>query len=162
MPKGYRKDGTPFGFKVGNQTGKLLKNRKKSQVHKDRIRKALLGNKNGLGNKNALGKHWRRPQTANDKVRGEKHYFWKGGITPKNERIRKSLEYKLWRTAVFERDKHTCIWCGNNQGGNLEADHIKKFSDFPELRFAIDNGRTLCKPCHRKTDTWGRRNPKYN
>lgn len=27
---------------------------------------------------------------------------------------------------------------------------------FPELRFELTNGRTLCKLCHMKTDTWGR------
>lgn len=77
------------------------------------------------------------------------------GLTPIREKIRASEEYKLWRQAVFERDNYSCVWCGDKQGNNLEADHIKPFSLFPELRFAIDNGRTLCKPCHRKTDTYG-------
>lgn len=86
---------------------------------------------------------------------GKKHYAWKGGITSVNEKIRKSLEYKLWRKAIFERDNWTCVWCGDNKGGNLNADHIKPFSLFPELRFAIDNGRTLCNKCHRKTNTYG-------
>ena len=88
--------------------------------------------------------------------RGEKSNFWKGGITPINKIIRTSSEYKLWRKSVFERDNYTCIWCGI-RGKELNADHIKPFALFPELRFAIDNGRTLCRGCHQKTDTWGNR-----
>lgn len=87
-------------------------------------------------------------------ITGSKNKSWKGGITPINRRIRTSLEYILWRTAVFVRDNYTCIQCGDNQGGNLEADHIKPFALYPELRFAIDNGRTLCHECHRKTNTY--------
>src|ERR1035437_6157133 len=90
------------------------------------------------------------------------HWNWQGGITPINSKIRKSIEYKLWREAVFARDNYTCIWCGNNQSGNLEADHIKPFCLFPELRFAIDNGRTLCISCHRKTNTYGRQALNFN
>jgi hypothetical protein len=88
--------------------------------------------------------------------KGEKHYNWKGGITPINETIRRSVEYKLWRKSVFERDKYTCVWCGKT-GGTLHADHIKPFALFPELRFAIDNGRTLCVDCHKTTETFGHR-----
>ena len=89
-----------------------------------------------------------------DASRGEKNWRWKGGITPENMRIRKSIEIKLWREAVFVRDNWTCQRCFK-KGGILQADHIKRFSEYPELRFAIDNGRTLCKECHRRTDTWG-------
>lgn len=85
---------------------------------------------------------------------GDKCHLWKGGITPINQKIRTSQEYKLWRKAIFERDKYTCVWC-LSIGGTLNADHIKPFALFPELRFAIDNGRTLCHGCHKKTDTYG-------
>lgn len=88
-------------------------------------------------------------------LKGENNHFWKGGVTPINQKIRSSRECKLWRTAVFERDNYTCIWCGDNGWGNLEADHIKPFALYPELRFAIDNGRTLCKSCHKTTNTYG-------
>lgn len=80
---------------------------------------------------------------------------WKGGLTEKNTIVRNSAEYSLWREAVFKRDNFTCIWCGDNTGGNLNADHIKPFSDYPELRLAVDNGRTLCEKCHKTTETWG-------
>jgi len=98
---------------------------------------------------------WRK--NLSEKLRGEKSHLWKGGITSENQRLRMSLEMKLWRRAVFERDNYTCIWCGDSRGGNLQADHIKPFAYFPELRFAIDNGRTLCVPCHKSTSTYGRK-----
>src|SRR3990167_1051067 len=87
--------------------------------------------------------------------KGAKSFFWKGGVTPIHQKIRMSLEYRLWREAVFARDRYTCVWCGDDKGRNLNADHIKPFAFYPELRFAIDNGRTLCVKCHRTTDTYG-------
>lgn len=85
-----------------------------------------------------------------------KHNFWKGGKTKENKLARSRFEYKLWREAVFERDDWTCQEC-KIRGGRLEAHHIRPFALFPELRFAIDNGLTLCKPCHKKTDSYGNR-----
>lgn len=87
--------------------------------------------------------------------KGSNHPNWKGGITPLRTAIWKSEQYQNWRSAVFARDSYTCQHCGDNQGGNLEADHILPFAYFPEKRFDIENGRTLCKDCHKKTDTYG-------
>jgi len=69
--------------------------------------------------------------------------------------IRYSAEADRWRKAVFERDDYICQFC-KQRGGYLEADHIKSFAHYPELHFELSNGRTLCRNCHMKTDTWGR------
>lgn len=108
------------------------------------------------------GKHWvigpegRARMRASRKL-GANHWNWKGGITPVNKLIRNSVEANEWRKAVFERDDYTCQHCGLSKevSGNLNADHIKPFALYPELRFELSNGRTLCKPCHLKTDTHG-------
>lgn len=88
--------------------------------------------------------------------KGEKGSNWQGGKNIITESARKGVEYKLWREAVFSRDNYTCQDC-SIRGGFLHADHIKPFALFPELRLAIDNGQTLCVPCHRKTPTYGGR-----
>lgn len=87
-------------------------------------------------------------------VSGPNHYRWTGK-TKEHELARKSPEYKEWRRKVYERDGYRCVLCGDNTSGNLEADHIKPFAFFPELRFVVSNGRTLCKPCHKNTPTYG-------
>ena len=94
------------------------------------------------------------------KVSGENHWNWQGGKTSKNEAIRKSAEYKKWRTLVFERDNFICQEC-KKVGGEIHADHIKPFSKYKELRFNVNNGRTLCVECHYKTDTYGGKMIKY-
>ena len=77
-----------------------------------------------------------------------------GTTSSENEKARKNKQYRDWRKAVFERDDYTCQECGV-RGGTLNADHIKQFAYHPELRYDIDNGRTLCVDCHRRTETWG-------
>ena len=54
---------------------------------------------------------------------------------------------------MFQRDNYKCVECGSKD--EMEADHIKSFSKYPDLRFDLANGRTLCKSCHKKTDTYG-------
>jgi 5-methylcytosine-specific restriction endonuclease McrA len=78
------------------------------------------------------------------------------GKTSEQVRLRRSAAYAAWRTAVFVRDDYTCQSCGV-RGGRLNADHIKRFADFHELRLDVANGRTLCEGCHRKTETYGNR-----
>ena len=106
--------------------------------------------------------------------KGERSRFWKGGITLVNHGFRKVLmnssPYKQWRNNIFERDDFTCQEC-SQKGGKLNADHINPFSVIIqenkiktfkqalkcEELWDINNGRTLCVPCHLKTDTYGTR-----
>lgn len=102
--------------------------------------------------------------STNKERKGVKHHNWKGGITTENAKTRSSRRYAKWRTTVFERDDYTCIDCcarnGNGVAIYLEAHHIKSFAEYPDLRFDIDNGITLCRGCHKKTETYARRRKK--
>ncbi len=88
-----------------------------------------------------------------DAQRGEKHYNWKGGVVSEADRLRRTKEGKAWKLAVKLRDGYKCVQCGSKE--QLQIDHIKPFSTHPELRVAIDNGRTLCFECHKLTDSYG-------
>lgn len=110
----------------------------------------MRGKFNGGGMK-VGGKH--SPETKL-KIRlamlGEKNHQWKGGVTPRHQAMRNSARYSEWRQAVYQRDNYTCQDCGDNRGGNLEAHHINLLSERELLAYEVDNGITLCKPCHRK------------
>jgi len=95
------------------------------------------------------------------RFKGEGSVTWRGGISKKNHIARHCFEYREWRIAVFKRDKFICQFC-NKKGGILHADHLKGFADYPELRFDVNNGRTLCEKCHKATDNYGGKYWKVN
>jgi len=135
-----------------NKLSKALSGKPKSEEHKQKIRVMLRKNIR----------------------RGEDNYFWKGGVTKLNQQIRSSLSNKEWRKKIFERDDYTCQIC-LKRGVYVEADHIKPFSNIinennirsmedaekcNEL-WDIGNGRTLCRDCHKNTDTYMGRTKKH-
>lgn len=83
------------------------------------------------------------------KFKGVNSPHWNGGITSKNGLIRGSAETNKWREQIHKRDNYTCQLC-YYRGGELNVHHIKSFADYPELRFNVNNGITLCKTCHQK------------
>jgi 5-methylcytosine-specific restriction endonuclease McrA len=99
---------------------------------------------------------YKQTRSHRQKNSGRNHHDWRGGITPINERLRKSVEYSAWRKQVFERDGYRCVKCFKS-GSYLHADHILRFAEHPEKRLDIDNGRTLCVECHRATETYGKK-----
>ena len=171
MPKGIPKNGI--------NKGRFVRGYKPSLVAVVASKERMTGNKFFLGRRHTIktrkkisrGMMGRKLSEETKKkisilklgkprldIAGERCHLWKGGVTPIYKQIRNSIDYKLWRLSVFERDNYTCVWCGNRSSrGNpveIQADHIKPFALYPELRFAIDNGRTLCRPCHQTTDTY--------
>lgn len=88
-------------------------------------------------------------------VKRERNPAWKGGTMSENHIARSSPKYLVWRDTVFKRDDYTCQECGEHSGNGhaviFEAHHVHGFADYPDERFDVDNGKTLCKKCHDKT-----------
>jgi transposase len=106
---------------------------------------------------------------------GKKHPQWDGGKTRLQEQIRKCYKYKEWRIAIYLRDNRTCQMCNKSGKICLNADHIVPFSILLKIHkidsvkkaigcqelWAISNGRTLCRQCHKQTDTYGYKAKEY-
>jgi hypothetical protein len=88
--------------------------------------------------------------------------------------LRANSIYHIYTKKVLSRDNYTCQLCGY-RNGDICVDHIKPFvkilEEFgidtyekavacPEL-WDINNARTLCYPCHFKTETYGSKVHKY-
>lgn len=105
----------------------------------------------------------------------DRHHGWKGGTSSLREIIKNSVPYRRWRFSIMKRDYFTCVLCKSVRGKyvEIEVDHfpvtyaeIVRGNKIESLEDAINcnqlwdqcNGRTLCKPCHRNTDTYGYKN----
>lgn len=97
---------------------------------------------------------------ASDTSHLKEHQF-KEGQTPWNkgkkykfkdfnysdERYRQ--KHRQWIKEVKKRDKFICQTCGKSGDNNqLVAHHIKSWKNNINLRFDIDNGKTMCRGCH--------------
>jgi hypothetical protein len=78
---------------------------------------------------------------------GENHFNWRGGIS-KNVHSIDEPQYKFWRKSVFERDNYKCKVNNQDCCSYVEAHHILPWRDYPELRYNINNGITLCRAHH--------------
>jgi len=87
---------------------------------------------------------------------GSKNPNWKGGVTA-GKTDRSGVGYQYWRASVKRRANYICELCGVDgktpceccgMRPRIHADHIKPWSEYPELRLSIDNGRALCEKCH--------------
>jgi hypothetical protein len=109
----------------GNSYAKGLK---RSQEFIEANRERMIGNKLRLG------------------YTGNKVGTWKGGISTADRLERLKFRREM-QAKIFFRDNYTCQIC-DEYGGKIQVDHIKKWSEYPELRFVESNCRTLCMACH--------------
>lgn len=145
-----RMTGTKLSEEIKRKISEALVGRKLSEETKQRMSEAqkrmMTPEKREKLREFAKKNHFEKRFGDND-YKGDKSPSWKGGITPQNRIIRASIEYRLWREAVFARDNYTCQSCGE-RGRILHSHHNKNFADYPELRTSIENGTTLCRECH--------------
>jgi hypothetical protein len=66
----------------------------------------------------------------------------------KRQNRRNDPAYKEWRRQVWLRDCFKCRIVSTECNGHIEAHHILAWSDYPELRYEINNGITLCHAHH--------------
>lgn len=86
----------------------------------------------------------KQPQTT-----GEKNGKWiKDRTKIKHQEDRNNPEYKQWRKQVWKRDNWKCKINNRDCEGRIEAHHILSFTDYPELRYIVNNGITLCHAHH--------------
>jgi hypothetical protein len=86
-------------------------------------------------------------------ISGVNHPRW---VTDRNKlkrfgddkRDRRSSAYRDWRMNVWRRDNFKCKIANTDCSGRIEAHHILGWSSHPELRYAVNNGITLCQAHH--------------
>ena len=111
------------GKKRSEESIDKQKSHKRSQESIDKQRKSVIG-----------------------KYRGENNHRWIKDRTKLKKSDKKHLcnQYKEWMLSVKNRDNWECKINDNNCNGKLEAHHILRWSEFPELRYNINNGISLC------------------
>lgn len=80
--------------------------------------------------------------------KGVNNANWKGGITEKIRKFRRSKEYVAWVKAVYKKSDGKCEMCGSEE--NLEAHHIIGLNKDFSKALDIENGQLLCDTCHKK------------
>lgn len=117
---------------------------KKSQTHRSKYCSRKCHN-SAISKPGEESHNWGR---VREDMLGANNKMWKGGLSKWRQKDHKHIE---WRTKVFKRDNYACQKC-KKRGVALEAHHIKSWSEYPELRYVVSNGISLCVKCHSEVD----------
>ena len=117
--------------------------KKRSPEDVEKFRLAKLGTHRSVETRKKISETRKRLGLKPPHVSGKNHQNWKGGIS-KNHHSTSEPKYKEWRMKVFERDMFKCKIFNQDCKGQLQAHHILKWAEYPELRYEINNGITLC------------------
>lgn len=86
----------------------------------------------------------KRPEIVK-KFIGKNHPRWvKDRTKLKRQDRRDNPLYAEWRLKVWKRDGFRCKINNKDCRGKIETHHILRWNSYPELRYEIDNGITLC------------------
>ena len=128
----------------GSEEKTILSKRKWLENNREQANaSARRWNKENAKRISAIGKDWAKNNP--DKIAAKnKRYLLKLNLANKKVSIRTMT---AWAVQIKERDCYTCRDCGATE--NLEAHHIYSKSKHPNRILEIDNGTTLCEPCHK-------------
>jgi hypothetical protein len=95
------------------------------------------------------------------RMQGLENKLKKEALEQKYKDERYSIEYCVWRDAIYDKSNRTCEDCGKKPK-KIHAHHILGWSDNPDKRYSVDNGKCLCIPCHIKYHPWMKKEFKEN
>ena len=139
------------------------KGKKGLQQHSDETKKILSEFR--TGNQYAKGsvRTKEHKEAISRAHSGENNWNWKGGCS---RDTRNDKRYKKWRANIFARDDWTCQTCSRRSCSGdkvyIEAHHINSWAQYPEERYDLENGVTLCKECHALTDNFKGKNNDFS
>lgn len=82
------------------------------------------------------------------KISGSKSHLYNARLTEEHRSLwRSSLRLREWRSAIFKRDNFTCDIC-LSRGETMNAHHLDSWAHYPDRRFDLTNGVSLCRACH--------------
>lgn len=81
---------------------------------------------------------------------GSENPRWKGGVSPLRQQIYARSFWKEIEENVNRRDHGKCVRCDASKKGKkaMHTHHIKRWHDYPKLRFVLSNIVIVCRECH--------------